>query len=78
MLPPVKRWRDTNCHLGERAPVEVPVDVEDVATVRSAVPEMVRAVEYLPSPVCSALDLGETGALSVGACAEGRVDDKLR
>jgi len=78
MLPPMKRWRDADGHLGELAPVEVSVDVEDVGPVGfAALPEMVGAVEDLPSAVRAALDLGEAGGLSVGACAEGRIDDKF-
>jgi len=73
----MKRRRDSDCHLGERAPVEVAVYVEDVAAFGFGVPEVVGSVEDLPSAVRAAADFGKTGGLGVGARAESRVDDKL-
>lgn len=72
------RWRDANRHLGERAPVEVAIDEKDVAAFGSgSLPQMVGAVEDLPSGVRAAADLGETGGLRIGACTESRVGDKF-
>ena len=70
-------YRDANGHFRERAPVEVPVDVENVAAFGSVVPKVVGAVEDLPSAVRAAADFGEAGRLGIGARAESRVDDKF-
>lgn len=74
----MKWWRDANRHLREGAPVEVAIDVENVAAFESgSLPQMVGAVEDLPSGVRAAADLGEAGALRIGACAESRVCYRL-